>query len=214
VFGFLWALFVGGAAIKDSIDNDVEKNTNRYNAVKDGKDIYYDGRANIYCVNDCGSDTQCIRITDLNTGHEVLKSVKDGTIIKDYTLEALIQMDIDFEKKKQELKKEAIKNGKKYYHVSGIYFPRDCRKAINGNKYKTDFSHRPDRRCKVNYLVDGDIAYTLDEINCGQGSENLYYINYYEVDKFYAKMIKSERITKDIYYELGCWIGRSNPNSY
>lgn len=207
MFGIFYSLLVGIGILKDEIDNESFKLEKRYEAAQNGKDTYYDAKANLYYLNN-GVETSCYKTT--SDGHEVLRSIKDHDILKDYTQEGLIQMDIDFDKKKKAAKENAIKNNKKYYQVKGIFFPTYCRKKINGHSYETDFGGQLDRRCKVRYLADGDVAYILDEKDKWTSK---CYITYYEVNKFYCKRIKTELITEDEYMELGGWMGIRNPNN-
>lgn len=112
MFGFLWALLVGGAALKDSIDNEVEKNRSRMHSSQKGYDTYRDMKGHEY-YKDRRVITSNSHLMPNGEWHKVILDAKTYKIIKDYTQEMI---DSFFEER-ENIIKNAEKNGDLYYRI-------------------------------------------------------------------------------------------------
>lgn len=214
MFGIFYAIFVGLNMLRETIEDGLFTQEKRNEAINEGKETYFDANANMHYIKN-GNDIACYKTHNLKNWHEILVEFKKDNIIKDYTQEALSQMDIDFKNKYRKAKEDAYKLGKKYVEVSGIYFPKDY-VYING-KTERVMGGMTDRRCKVRYKIENDAPYFLKCYSTKKNGRIRYFgwsIFYCDVDKFEIKINESHGITEMEYKMLGGWMPETNSYSY
>ena len=112
MFGFLYAIILSIAGIKDSVDNEYHKSVSRMNAAQKGYDIYYDMHGREYYKDRRVYEFSSYRMPN-GEDHRVIVDLKTKAILKDYTQELIDE----FFKTRNEIIEEAEKHGNLYYVI-------------------------------------------------------------------------------------------------
>ena len=185
MFGFIYAFILAVSGIKDYVKNEHYTKLSKENSIKNNKDTYYDGKGNEYY-----KDKKVITMMDYNPNntcngesHRIIKDIKTGDIIKDYTQDIIDS----FFYQREKIIDDAKKHGDLYYE---IYPPNSplINKYIYQNKIKGYcgfFETESGRR----YLLGSEYK-KLD------GRKHFVYY------KYYYKEPDSKHVVDDFYYEL------------
>lgn len=161
-------------------------------ALKDGKDIYFDGDGHMwYCGH--GYDERCREVFNYNIytgqhtiidGHHVIISEKTGKVLKDYTLERMKNDGNTFNLEWNNAIETARNNGNKYF-----YFGNSTQFGKIAGYY--------DLETKKKYKLFKNLS--VDKNN----NEYVYYIRYYNTTKEKEELESTKEITKEIYEQYG-----------
>lgn len=149
MFGFLYALFMTGVGIKETVSNNIDQENAFQKALKENKDIFYDGRGNMYFIDQVKLKNgkiwyNPIRAIESNYFYKDYRGIWHRTIVpikgnkrvlKDYTQELIDK----FYERRDNIKEEYSKKHKKYYFIPLDKETREFSKSIGYNNFKKCF---------------------------------------------------------------------------
>lgn len=112
MFGFLYAIVLVIAGIKDSVNNDCYKAESKHRAIKNGSDIYYDMHGNEYYKDRKVLEFSAYGMPN-GEAHRVIIDLKTKVILKDYTQELIDK----FFKSRDLIIEKAKINGDLFYEI-------------------------------------------------------------------------------------------------
>lgn len=212
MFGFLYALFMTGVGVKETVSNNIDQENAFQKALKENKDIFYDNHGNMFFIertylkdgNVFYKPIKCSYLTKkdyMGLWHKIIVPIKHSNIVlKDCTQEAIDE----FYNKRKLIREKSHRNNDEYYFVP---IDDDVLKFVRfiGRK---NFDRFFLRHCGW-FESATDKRYCLERI-CDHKHSFKYYKIYYEDlyrnGIFYGQCLdfnSQQIITKEEYIKMG-----------